>query len=125
MFSYGGNFRLTEEGKELNNSISLTVPNQSMTVRELFDRFSSGRNMDVGSGYYTVDEDFPDVGKMDKIQMAEFSARLKETISVTQARLAENKRLKKDAEEQQRILAAAEKLIAEKEIDQKPLGEDT
>lgn len=59
--------------------ISKTIPNQSMTARELIIRFASGLPLDGAKvPIYEGDEEMPDIDKMDNIERERYYDHLRE-----------------------------------------------
>lgn len=52
---------------ESSSKPSMTIPDQSLSIRELYDRFQSGLPLQgvKDAVYYGEDDDFPDLAKMD------------------------------------------------------------
>lgn len=66
---------------EVNNEPSLTVPDMTMSLREIFQRFASGQPLNVQSNLvYTGDDYYPDVREMDLVEREEALQATKEAI---------------------------------------------
>lgn len=71
---------------------SLTVPDQSLTVRQLFERYRVGRPLpDMGEGVFTGDgeESFVDIERMDKLQKLDFKRQLDDYVDEKSTELRE------------------------------------
>jgi len=77
---------------------SLTVPNQSMTIREIYQRYASGRSLSGvanpvydydGNSKYEIDFDdyMPDISKMDLADRQEIMESAKEQLDEVKKRL--------------------------------------
>lgn len=66
-------WRVQREARgEVNNLPSMSVPNQSMTIREIFHRFASGQRLDIDNGLqYMGDDEFPDPRQFDIEELQE------------------------------------------------------
>lgn len=74
---------------EVNNKPSMTVPDQSMSLRELLDRFArglptGGQKTEIWHG---EDEDMPDTSKMDLIDRMDLIEANKDFIQETKQKL--------------------------------------
>lgn len=59
---------------ETNNLPSLTVPDQTMSIREIMDRFARGLPLDVRVPIYEGEEsEFPDVNRLDLAEIQELT----------------------------------------------------
>lgn len=61
------NKHLFPKDYEENNSLSLTIPDQSMSVSEMLERQAKGLpiSFNAGTPYFLGDEEMPDIHKMD------------------------------------------------------------
>lgn len=67
-------FRLKDEDQEKGNPLSLTVPDQSMEMREIYKRYAGGRPIDASTReplYYGDDIEVPDLQKLDLVEIAQ------------------------------------------------------
>ena len=113
-FTLGSKWRDREEC----DCESMTEPGQAMSVRTIYERFVMRGDIDIGEGYYNSEDDFPDVIKMDKIQIAEYQKRLQETIVKARDELKANEELKKKAAYQKKLAEeVAKKLEAIEKAD--------
>lgn len=80
MFRTPYNFLLTSEDMEVNTLPSLAVPDQSLSVREIFERYRTGAPLDIVSRYIDGEEtgfedlsclDSPDCDLVDVYEEAE------------------------------------------------------
>lgn len=51
---------------------SMTVPDQTMSLMEIVERFASGRTISANEGVYNDDPDMPNLQAMDKVERAEY-----------------------------------------------------
>jgi len=116
-------FELDEHAMEKANSLSETNPADTMTVQDIFDRFSTNKSTLVGDGFFSDDENIPDVSRMSKIQLAQFKKNINEAVTNLREQIAVNKKQKEQLAEQERIAQLAEKLIAERQKEQTELEE--
>lgn len=66
MFRTPYNFSLTSEDMEVNTLPSLAVPDQSLSVREIFERYRTGAPLDIVSRYSSdLETDFDDLSCVD------------------------------------------------------------
>lgn len=74
--------------------VSVTVPDMSMTVRELYSRFVRKQELPELPGYYDSDlnipEDFPDVAKLDRTEKIELGRQLGDSIVRTRTRISKH-----------------------------------
>lgn len=67
-------FVLKPEDMEKGNPLSMTIPDQSMEMREIYKRYASGRPVDQSNReplYYGEDVEVPDLKKLDLVEIAE------------------------------------------------------
>jgi hypothetical protein len=81
---------------------SMTVPDQSLPLRELYKRHVRGGEMSVLKPQYMGDDELPDIEKLDKIERIELAKAVTQEIQNTRASLLEKKaqKDKDDAEKQ-------------------------
>lgn len=94
------NFELKPEHIENPNPVSITVQNESLSVREIFERFTRGLpNNDIRQGTYGEEDiDGVDLEKLQKADLIEQQEAV-ETVFANEAEKAKQKR-KKDLEKQ-------------------------
>lgn len=68
-----------QRGEE-NRKPSQTVPNQAMSIREIFERFAQGKPIGDNGMRFTGDETI-DISRMDKTEIAQFRLDLKNRIT--------------------------------------------
>lgn len=84
-------------GQEVYTQKSMTVPDMSMTVEEIMQRFQSGRGIAFNQNMsYTGDQWLPDVKKMDFTEVAELAEANLARIKALEAEIAEKQRLRKE-----------------------------
>jgi len=88
------NFILTTADVEAGGGVSMTVPDEAMSIRDILDRFSRGMDPSVSrEGVYSpdsVDDDFPDLEKLrdsDLVDREEYSQTLSSANERTKADL--------------------------------------
>ncbi|AXL14943.1 hypothetical protein [Microviridae sp.] len=104
---------------ELNELASKTVPDQTMSLKTLVERFTRGQHVATLQPMYQFpdgnvqkeDLAFPDVEKLDKIERAELATDIATGIKQTQDALSNKKkaRLKKEAKEAEAAAEEAQK----------------
>lgn len=85
---------------EVNNKPSLTLPDQSLTVKQMLDRQSKGLPYNVVTAepmYYGEDE-MPDLKKMDLSEIQDMREFIQEKIKTAQAEAVENRKKRDEAE---------------------------
>lgn len=97
-------------GKDFAGTVSLTVPDQSISMREILERYSRGHDITVIPGEYfaemdadgnmIVPEEFDHIGQMDKMEKVELLDEVKRSIADVQSRVKKRKASKKVAKEQ-------------------------
>lgn len=98
-------FTMQQHEEELNTLPSLTVPDQSMSVDEILQRFATGRPIpDLSSKMtYTGDQYLPDLKRLDLVEQQELIDRNKQHINDLEGRLKQRqqrvKQLTIDSEE--------------------------
>lgn len=126
-------FELQSSDKEPGGGLSITVPDESLSVRQLIERFTRGQSSGVGvrEGYFDEGSDFdsPDMQKldhMDLIDRDEFAAANAATKERLEKEIADDKKRKKEeadrlAEEDREI---REKFRKEKKSGQEPTSDE-
>lgn len=76
---------------EKNTEPSLTVPDQTLSMRQILERYYRGEAVSIYEPVYSDDEDVPDVEKMDKLEKLDLLRDVKEGISEIQDRMAAKK----------------------------------
>lgn len=64
------NYELDRDG-EVNTLPTLTVPDQTMSLRDMLLRYSRGQSVPTFEPIFDGDEDFPDISRMSKIELEE------------------------------------------------------
>lgn len=75
------------EDKEVNLSISLTVPDMDMSIKEIFRRFANG-TIDPISNQSLYSDDLPDIRGLDWDELSDLSVDLLSEISMLKDSLA-------------------------------------
>lgn len=75
---------------ERNSGISQTVPNQAMSIRQIFERYAMGKPIPHNGMQFTGDETI-DISRMDKTEVAQFRLDLKNRIDELRANLKSQK----------------------------------
>lgn len=116
-FGTSTNFRLKAYHMETPVGPSETKPDQAITMRQIYTRFAQGRGPGVGAmpQLYTGDEQFPDVRKLDLVEVQDLMSSTRERIATLKASsedqlnklriLEAEKKAKHQAAEDARILA--------------------
>lgn len=68
------------EDTEKNYGISLTVPDQTLSVREIIDRYASGTLPDVMKGEEFYSEDLPDLRHLDMSELHELRQQARQDV---------------------------------------------
>lgn len=87
---------------EITEGPSMTIPDQSMSVREILDRFSKGLPLSGARTplYYGEDDDFPDFERMDLSERETYIKGVKEELeSLKQKRNAEIDKERREKED--------------------------
>lgn len=72
------NYNYLETHKEVNNSPSLTVPDQGLNAKELLARLRQNQEVPYFHGYYDEEMTLPEIEKMDNLDRLQFAAELRE-----------------------------------------------
>jgi hypothetical protein len=83
------------EEQEVKSSMepSQTVPDMTLSLQELVERYTRGQSVATFTPvYYGEDEEFADVSRMDPIERIEYARFIREKISETRTSLAEQTR---------------------------------
>ena len=75
------------EDKEVNLSVSLTVPDMDMSIKEIFRRFANG-TIDPISNQSLYSDDLPDIRGLDWDELSDLSVDLHSEISMLKNSLA-------------------------------------
>jgi hypothetical protein len=84
---------------EINNSPSLTVPDQTLTIRELLQRHTRGLPMPshkLGEPMYNEDFELPDMKTLDLVERDELKMKIDEQITENQQTIKNNSRQLKE-----------------------------
>lgn len=99
--------------REVNNKPSLTVPDQSLSVKQILDRYARGLPLGgMKVPVYDGEEDVPDFNKLDLAERQELLEQTKQSITNIKASLLKD-------QEEKRIKRAAHKKAAEEHKQQK------
>lgn len=115
------NYEPSDHPGEINLDPSETVPDQSMSVKELMDRYARGLPLNGKTPVYTgEDDDMPDLARMDLAEREEYAERvaqeleeIKERLNKRAKEIEDIKKLKADSEELRKLKAAANKVTTE------------
>lgn len=70
-------------GREPGGGVSLTIPDQTMSLRELVTRFARGQEVPIFEPIYNdLEEDFPDVSRMDTLERLDLARNIKQAVAV-------------------------------------------
>lgn len=98
---------------------SLTVPNQTMPLRELLERFTRGEAVALITPNYTGEEETLDLERLDEMDKLDLMREVTEGIKETQTRIDRRKKEKakklEESEEEKKLLAEAQKELEEVE----------
>ena len=89
------NYIVKKEEQEEKSSMepSQTVPDMTLSLQELVQRFTRGQSVATFTPvYYGEDEEFADVSRMDPIERIEYARFIREKIAETKTSLAEQTR---------------------------------
>jgi hypothetical protein len=85
--------KLEEQEEKSSMEPSQTVPDMTLSLQELVERYTRGQSVATFTPvYYGEDEEFADVSRMDPIERIEYARYIREKIAETQNSLAEHKR---------------------------------
>lgn len=109
-FTVASNYDYTKEPGELNSQPSVTVPDQSMSIREIMDRFARGLPLDGERvpWYEGTDEeiqengDFPDITRLDQVDRLMIAKEAKAHTEQLRMQLQEERKAAKKAKDEQR-----------------------
>lgn len=116
------NRHLFIEAYEVNELPSMTKPDESFSMRELLDRYVKG--LPISGKVYNPDDDFPDLRKLDLVQIQELIEENRAHISEMEKKIHQANLEVKERQEFERLRA---KFDQEKEAaagDKKEGGED-
>lgn len=107
---------------EVNKQPSMTIPDQSMSVKTILDRFARG--LPLGGSRVPVydgeDDDMPDMARLDLAERQEIIENAKEELVELQKKVLKNKELREAAVKEKAEKAAANALKAyKKELEDK------
>lgn len=74
-------------GKEDPKGQSMTVPDQSMSVQELLDRYVRGQDLPMKQPIWNGEEEFPDIAVMTPQERLDYARELQDNIVKMQAKL--------------------------------------
>ena len=108
--------RTKGEHPDLKNRVSKTIPNQSMTARELIIRFASGLPLDgAKTPIYEGDEEMPDIDKMDNIERERYYDHLREQRKEVEERVLTARKKAEEMRREKTIQELVEKRKKEEE----------
>lgn len=70
-----------DEYQEHPRGVSITVPDQALSMRQLLTRYTRGQDITVFDTQYDGDNDLPDVSRLDKLDIIDLKRDVEETIS--------------------------------------------
>lgn len=93
--------------------LKLTVPNQSMSLQEILERFTRGEPLPIGQQieYHESDDDLEKLKTMDLVDREEFIDKLKKT----QKDFEQQERKKAEKQQRQAVEKAKAELLAEQQ----------
>lgn len=108
-------FRLKPEDMETGDPISMTIPDQSMEMRDIYQRFATGRPVDgtTREPMYFGDLEVPDLKKLDLVEIGQLLEENRERLESLKTKLTE--------EQEAHNLLEAEKAAKAKEEEDKRL----
>jgi len=89
------NYQEKLEEQEVKSSMepSQTVPDMTLSLQELVERYTRGQSVATFTPvYYGEDEEFADVSRMDPVERIEYARFIREKIAETRTSLAEHTR---------------------------------
>jgi hypothetical protein len=89
------NYQEKLEEQEVKSSMepSQTVPDMTLSLQELVERYTRGQSVATFTPvYYGEDEEFADVSRMDPLERIEYARFIREKIAETRTSLAEHTR---------------------------------
>jgi len=72
---------------EINSEPSLTIPDETMSIREILSRFSRGLSVDQKISYYDEEDYHPDLSKMDLADREDYIEKVKQELKDIQDKL--------------------------------------
>ena len=85
--------KLEEQEEKSSMEPSQTVPDMTLSLQELVERYTRGQSVATFTPvYYGEEEEFADVSRMDPIERIEYARYIREKISETRNSLAEHTR---------------------------------
>jgi len=98
------NFSPDSDGAgEKHGGISLTIPDQTLPMKELLARYTRGQQITTFTPVYNGDNDLPDVSRMTELEMLELKMGINEHIRETRDALitrSKERKAQKDAQSQ-------------------------
>lgn len=105
---------------EINTGKSETIPNQSMTVREMIEQYRRGLPMEVGKvPVYNGEQELPDLSKMDLVERQEYIDAAAEAFADAKARIDEARKKMQDTKDLEKLEAAIQARLAKIKEDEK------
>lgn len=104
-------FVLKDEDQEKGDPLSMTVPDQSMEMREIYRRYAGGRPIDASNReplYYGDDIEVPDLQKLDLVEVAQMLEENRERVKLLRAQVDEETELQNRLENEKIIKAREE-----------------
>lgn len=101
---------------EKNNKPSVTIPDQSMTVKEIMSRFARGLSVTGNKVpvYNGEDDDMPDLSRLDLVERQEVLEQVEQEVKDIKARINETQAKKKAKFKEQEIEFEVEKRLKNK-----------
>lgn len=88
-----------EKKGEVNNLPSMTVPDQSMTIKEIMDKYTRGIPVNAAKvPIYDEDDDMPDLRTLDISEIADLRHQYEAELQETTTKLKNSKKPPKQAE---------------------------
>lgn len=116
------------EKQKLTGAKSVTVPGQSLSMKEIITRYQQGRPLVAGQtmfGGYDLDEPLPDLRKMDISEVFELKKQNDKELADIRAEITNREKINKELAEKQAKEKWLEQEIAKREKKKdKPLGSD-
>lgn len=77
------NYNRSDARDEMPRGISLTIPDQTLPMKELLARYTRGQQITTFTPVYNGDNDFPDVSRMTELELLEMKMGINEHIKET------------------------------------------
>lgn len=112
---FKNHFNAVPDTGEVNSQPSMTVPDQTMSVKEILEKHARGGVIGLGGKQevYNGEEEIPDLKRMDLSEIAELKEANLREIQKFQEQRIKNAKTKKEKEENEKIKAEAKKMLKE------------